>query len=89
MNRLPRAASRIAAAAAAAETDETDETEEDAMSEDSSANGLGQGLEDLLEFIRDSRGFDFTGYMGGPGSPPSESPSYATHAGPKPNTKLQ
>jgi len=32
------------------------------MSEDSSANGLGQGLEDLLEFIRDSRGFDFTGY---------------------------
>jgi hypothetical protein len=26
---------------------------------------------------------------GGPGSPPSKSPGYATHAGPKPNTKLQ
>jgi two-component system, chemotaxis family, CheB/CheR fusion protein len=32
------------------------------MPEDPSANGLGQDLEDLLEFIRDSRGFDFTGY---------------------------
>jgi two-component system CheB/CheR fusion protein len=38
------------------------EPEEDPMSEDSSANGLGEGLENLLEFIRDSRGFDFTGY---------------------------
>ena len=32
------------------------------MPEDPAANGLGQDLEDLLEFIRDSRGFDFTGY---------------------------
>jgi two-component system CheB/CheR fusion protein len=38
------------------------EPEEDPMSEDSSANVLGEGLEDLLEFLRDSRGFDFTGY---------------------------
>ena len=32
------------------------------MPEDPVANGLEQDLEDLLEFIRDSRGFDFTGY---------------------------
>ena len=41
-----------------------------------------------LEFKHNKAGVSHCD-LGGPGSPPSESPSYATHAGPKPNTKLQ
>ena len=41
-----------------------------------------------LEFKHNKAGVSHCD-LGGPGSPPAESPSYATHAGPKPNTKLQ
>ena len=41
-----------------------------------------------LELKHDKAGVS-RGDSGGTGVPPSESPSYATHDGPKPNTKLQ
>ena len=41
-----------------------------------------------LEFKHNKGGVSLAD-SGGAGTPPSESPTYATHAGPKPNTKLQ
>jgi hypothetical protein len=41
-----------------------------------------------LEFKHNKAGVSLVG-SGGAGAPPSQPPSYATHAGPKPNTKLQ
>src|SRR3954447_2806922 len=39
--------------------------------------------------IQARQGWCFIGHSGGPESPPSQCPSYATHVGPKPNTILQ
>jgi hypothetical protein len=41
-----------------------------------------------LEFKHNKGGVSFVGFPGA-GTPGSQPPTYTTHAGPKPNTKLQ
>ena len=50
----------------------------------SAARVHGSGLE-----LKHNKGGVSFGGSGGTGVPPSKPPTYATHAGPKPNTKLQ